>query len=112
MKVIKVFINIFVLCSVLFLLISLNSIIKLVFTDDKISKVPLTKYYLAKVQSGEQDFEVFSHYMQSKGWNRTDQIGGISTFEKDGTQLEIVNTHVKTLIIDGNLNFQSMNPKL
>lgn len=110
-KMFKISIHVLILCSVFFLFISLISIIKLVFTEDKIAKLPLTQYYFAKVEAGEQDFEVFKHYMEGKGWDRTNQVGGLHIFEKDGNQLEIVHTQVKTLIIDGNLNLRSIHSK-
>jgi hypothetical protein len=109
MKMIKITMHVLILCSVLFFLLSFVSIIKLVFTEDKIAKLPLTNYYFAKVEAEEQDFEVFRNYMEQNGWSRINQKDGSHTFEKDGNELEIIHTQIKTLIIDGNLNIRYIN---
>jgi len=81
----------------------------LVFTEDKIARLPLTQYYFAKIESGEQDVEVFRDYMEKNGWKQTHQTSEMHIFEKNGNEVEIINTQVKTLIIDGSLNLQYLN---
>jgi len=44
--------------------------------------------------------------MENKGWieNSSKQTGGLHTFEKNNLTKEILNTDIKTVIIDGKFN--------
>ncbi|WP_078547900.1 hypothetical protein [Litchfieldia alkalitelluris] len=105
MKVIKISLHVSILCAVLFFLISFIPIINLALTENKITKLPLTNYYFAKIETGEKDFDVFKEYMERNGWIITSDSGNTHIFEKDGDQIEIIQTQVKTLFIDGNINY-------
>ncbi|MFC4320543.1 hypothetical protein [Litchfieldia salsa] len=106
MKIMKLSIHVSFLLSVMFFLLSFISIINLALTENKITNIPLTSYYIAKIENGEQDIEVFKDYMELKGWSIVNQNGDSYLFEKNGNQREVFNTQVKTLIIDGNINIQ------
>ncbi|MCA1029449.1 hypothetical protein LCL95_00225 [Bacillus timonensis] len=106
MKVYKAILNVCMITFILLLLVMFGSIGKLIFTDSKIAKLPFTDYYLAKIESGEHDFDVFKNHMRTEGWNEVSQFGGLHTFEKDGETMEILNTQVKTIIIDGSINLK------
>ncbi len=103
---IKLSFHISILCSVLFSLTFFISVINLALTDNKVAKLPLTNYYFAKIETGENDFDVFRTYMENKGWNLKDIEGNRHLFEKNGDQMEVINSQIKTLIIDGNINFR------
>ena len=79
---------------------------RLAFTDTTITKSLFIDQYYAKISSDENDFDVFCEYMESKGWigNESERLGGLSVFEKNGKTKYILNTDIKTIIIDGKLN--------
>jgi hypothetical protein len=60
-----------------------------------------------KISSNEYDFDVFRKYMEDAGWyeNESKRMGGFYVFEKDGKEKHILNTDIKTVFIDGALNF-------
>jgi hypothetical protein len=106
MKIMKLTIHVSFLFSIIFFLLSFISIVNLALTENKITKLPLTNYYIAKIEAGEQDFDVFKEYMEHQGWSMVNQNGNSYLFEKDGIQREVINTQIKTLIIDGNINIK------
>ena len=77
----------------------------LVFTDAKITKAYFTPYYYASITSKEYDMTVFIVYMKQNGWEKWERIGGLVRFYKEDQTFEILNTQVKTVIIDGKPSF-------
>ena len=80
---------------------------KLALTNTSVTKSLLTDEYYVKISSDDYDFDVFRDYMESRGWeeNEDKRMGGLYVFEKNGDTKEIINTQVKTVFIDGKLNF-------
>jgi hypothetical protein len=80
---------------------------KLAITEAKLTKSLFTSDYYVKISSDENDFDIFSEYMKSRGWyeNESKRMGGLHVFEKNGETLEVINTDIKTIFIDGKINF-------
>jgi hypothetical protein len=76
------------------------------FTDTKVAKAFLLDYYFVKVESNEHDFNVFTEYMEQKGWKEVDQLGGLHIFERNGVKKHILNKQVKTFMKNGKLNLE------
>ncbi len=92
--------------ALLFLTLVLLPVAKLTCTDAKIAKSLFSETYYVKIDSDEYDFDVFRDYMEARGWKEVDQMGGLHVFEKDGKRKAIANTQVKTVFVDGKLNFK------
>ena len=99
MNFFKKIIYVIVVFLLLFLSTSIFSIVKLYFSADKISKLFLTPYYLAKIKKGETDVNIFIEYMKSKGWEYAGRTGGLMSFKKDELVLEVINRQIKTVIV-------------
>lgn len=91
---------------ILLIVLVLFPIIRLAVTDAKVARSLFTDTYYTKVAAGETDFDVFREYMESRNWSEVDQMGGLHVFEKDGERKLILNTQVKTVFINGRLNFK------
>ncbi|WP_373233404.1 hypothetical protein [Cohnella sp.] len=102
-KVIKTAIGVVVLAIALYV----YPIGMLALTDTQVTKSLFADEYYVKTTAGENDFNVFREYMRSKGWkeNEDKRMGGLYVFEKNGDTKEIINTQVKTIFVDGKLNF-------
>lgn len=76
-------------------------------TDSKVTKGLFTSYYYIKLSSYENEFEILQKYMKDKGWHENEgkRNGGLHVFEKEGKDKRILNTSIKTVFIDGRLNF-------
>lgn len=102
-KVIKLVLGLVVFAIILYV----YPIGKLAFTNTQITKSLYVDEYYAKISSNKFDFNVFRDYMESRGWkeNENKRIGGLHVFEKNGETKAIINTQIKTIFIDGKLNF-------
>ncbi|WP_064093356.1 hypothetical protein [Rossellomorea aquimaris] len=80
---------------------------KLAFTDTQVTKSLLVEEYYVKISSDDYDFDVFRDYMESRGWkeNGDNRMGGLYVFEMNGERKEIINTQIKTIFVNGKLNF-------
>jgi hypothetical protein len=90
-----------------FVILCLYPIGKLAITEAKLTKALFTSDYYVKISSDENDFDVFSEYMKSRGWyeDASKRMGGLHVFEKNGETMEVINTDIKTVFIDGKINF-------
>lgn len=104
-KVIKLLIGILLISFVLYV----YPIGKLMFSNAEVTKAIFWDEYYVKVSSDKYEYDIFCEYMESKGWieNKNKRFGGLHVFENNGDTKEIVNTDIKTVIINGKLNFQS-----
>jgi hypothetical protein len=102
-KVIKMFFGLVLFAIILYV----YPIGKLALTDTQVTKSLYADEYYVKTFSGENDFDVFRNYMESRGWkeNKDKRMGGLYVFEKGDETKEILNTQVKTIFVDGKLKF-------
>lgn len=102
-KVIKSLIVLVLVIVILFL----YPIGKLAITEAKVTKSLFTSDYYVEISSDEYDFDVFSEYLKSRGWyeNEGKRMGGLHVFEKNGETMKVINTEIKTVFINGKLNF-------
>ncbi|MBP3951790.1 hypothetical protein [Bacillus suaedae] len=102
-KVIKILLGLVLFAIILYV----YPIGKLALTDTQVTKSLLADEYYVKISSDDYDFDVFRDYMESRGWkeNEDKRMGGMYAFEKNGETKEIINTQVKTIFVDGKLNF-------
>ncbi len=77
---------------------------KLLLTDSTTTKSLFIEQYYVKINSNQNEFDVFRNYMEASGWKEKEQLGGLHIFEKYGNKKQILNTDVKTIFIDGKLN--------
>lgn len=97
----KVLLGIIVIIIVIYLYL----IGKLMLTNNIITKSLFREKYYAKVSSNESDTEVFRKYMETKGWSEVEVLGGLHIFKKGNETKKILNTDIKTITVDGKLNF-------
>ncbi|WP_096154096.1 MULTISPECIES: hypothetical protein [Bacillus] len=102
-KVIKLLLGLVLFAIILYV----YPIGKLALTDTQVTKSLFADVYYVKTSSGENDFNIFRNYMGSRGWkeNEDKRIGGLYIFEKNGEIKEVINTQVKTIFVEGKLNF-------
>jgi len=102
-KIIKILIGLALFAFILYV----YPIGKLAFTDTQVTRSLFADEYYVKMSSDDYDFDVFRDYMESRDWkeNEGKRMGGLHVFEKNGETKEIINTQVKTIFIDGKLNF-------
>lgn len=102
----KRILKIAMLIGIIVLIVTSYPVVKLAFTDSKVSKSLISDTYYVKIESDEGEYAVFTEYMESLGWvdNLDKQMGAGHIFEKNGVSKHISNRDIKTAIIDGKLN--------
>ncbi|MDF2678298.1 MAG: hypothetical protein K0Q97_2645 [Bacillota bacterium] len=104
-KLIKLVIGILFIVLILYL----YPIGKLVFSNVEVTKALLWDEYYVKVTSDKYELDILKDYMESKGWieNESKRLGGLHIFERNGEEKGILNTAIKTIVVDGKLNVVS-----
>lgn len=97
---------VFMIALAFFILLSplLIAFTQLLFSDTSIVPVPLTHYYLARINSGENERSLLISYMTSQGYALEKSTSNTMFFTKDGQTLEIKDTYIKCVIRDGGLS--------
>ncbi len=105
-KVIKLLIGILLIVFVLYV----YPIGKLMFSNVQVTKAILWDEYYVKASCNRYEYDIFCDYMKGKGWieNKSARLGGLHIFERKGETKGITNTDVKTIVVNGKLNFQAL----
>lgn len=100
-----------IMIGIITLIVTSYPVAKLALTDSKVSKSLLSNTYYIKIEIYENEYIVFSEYMESLGWkeNLEKQMGAGHIFIKNGVSKHISNRNIKTAIIDGKLNLYFIN---
>ena len=88
------------------LIINAISIGRLALTDNKVANIYFTPYYFVKINSDEHENIIFDEYMSNKGWKFYDQMGCVKYYKKGQQKKTILCTNIKTVIINGKIQFQ------
>ena len=96
----------FMIAIAFFILLSplLIAFTQLLFSDNSIVPVPLTHYYLARINSGENERALLVSYMSNQGYALEKSTNSAMFFTKDGQTLEVKDTYIKCVIRDGGLS--------
>ena len=76
---------------------------QLLFTDAKIVPVYLTRYYFARVNTGEDERQILISYFSDQGYTLTEDTRDRMVFMKDGETKEVLPTDIKNVFRDGKL---------
>ncbi len=96
----------FMIAIAFFILLSplLIAFTQLLFSDSSIVPVPLTHYYLARINSGENERSLLISYMIGQGYALETSNSNAMFFTKDAQTLEVKDTYIKCVIRDGGLS--------
>jgi len=104
---------VFLLITALLILITplLVSFGQLVFSDAKIVPVYFTRYYLSRVEKGEDERRLLIEYLKARDYALIKSNVERMVFIKDGEVKEVLTTDIKNVIRDGRLTSDFHLPK-